>query len=246
MRSRSLSGSLASRLRTRWTAQRWRSEAGQHCSIALVSPGAPAATTNSGAPSPRPIRSRPSASQSSCDSRIPSITESSTRSPCSVTPGDQHALLGPVRANRQEDRVQEQRRQLDLVKVAALELLEALPEHLADALSGRLRELPQPRLFAERLDVAHRQPPDERADHHRPQRLRAQHLRAARKQLRDERLGRRPDLRDLDLELALERLHPARPKAVAQPRVIVAQPTLIVRPALVARPAKPGVELVLH
>jgi hypothetical protein len=40
-------------------------------------------------------------------------------------------------------------------------------------------------------------PPDERADHHRPQRLCSQHLRAARKQLRDERLGGLPDLRDL-------------------------------------------------
>jgi hypothetical protein len=38
------------------------------------------------APSPRAIRSRPSSSQCSCDSRIPSITESSTRSPCSVKP----------------------------------------------------------------------------------------------------------------------------------------------------------------
>ena len=41
---------------------------------ALISPGAPSATTKSGAPSPRAIRSLPSASQSSCDSRIPSIT----------------------------------------------------------------------------------------------------------------------------------------------------------------------------
>jgi hypothetical protein len=88
-------------------------------------------------------------------------------------------------------------------------------------------------------------PPDEGADHHRPQRLGAQHLRAARKQLRHERLGGLPDLRDLHLELALQRLHPARAKAVAQPAAEVAQPALIVRPALIARPAKPGVELVL-
>jgi putative transposase len=54
--------------------QCWRSEAGQHCSLALISPGAPSATINSGAPSPRAIKSRPSESQSSCDSRIPSIT----------------------------------------------------------------------------------------------------------------------------------------------------------------------------
>jgi hypothetical protein len=75
-------------------------------------------------------------------------------------------------------------------------------------------------------------------DHHRPQRLCAQHLGAAREQLRDERLGGLPDLRDLDLELPLQRLHLAGAKAIAQP-------SLIIRPALVARPAQPGVELVL-
>jgi hypothetical protein len=41
-------------------------------------------------------------------------------------PGDQHSFLGPVRADREEDRVEEQRRQLDVVEVAALELLEPL------------------------------------------------------------------------------------------------------------------------
>src|ERR687891_106475 len=127
MRSRSRSGSLASRLRTRWTAQCWRSEAGQHCSTALISPGAPSATIKSGAPSPRAIRSLPSASQSSCDSRIPSITESSTRSPRSLKPqATSTPSLGPSGADRQEDRVEEQRRQLDVVEVAALELLKAL------------------------------------------------------------------------------------------------------------------------
>jgi hypothetical protein len=65
------------------------------------------------------------------------------------------------------------------------------------------------------------------------------------KQLRDERLGRLAHLRDLDLQLALQRLHPARAKPVAQPRVIVAQPALMRRPALIARPPEPGVELVL-
>jgi hypothetical protein len=161
-------------------------------------------------------------------------------------PGDQHALLGPVGPDREEDRVAEQRRQPDVVEVAAPQLLEALPELAADPRGGRLRQLPQPRLLAQRLDVAHRQPPDERADHHRPKRLRAQHLRAARKQLRDERLGRLPDLRQLDLELPLERLHPAGAKAVAKSRVVVAQPALIVGPALIARATEPGVELVLH
>ncbi len=63
--SRSRSGSLAYRLRARCTQQRWRSDAGQQCSIALVSPGAPSATISVGAPRPRAIRSRPRACQSS-------------------------------------------------------------------------------------------------------------------------------------------------------------------------------------
>src|SRR5215216_3574367 len=105
--------------------------------------------------------------------------------------------------------------------------------------------LPSP-AFAHSDSMSRIDSPDERADHHRPQRLGAQHPRAARKQPGDERLGGLPDLRDLDLELALERLHLARAKAVAQPRVKVAQPALTRRPALIARPAEPGVELVLH
>jgi hypothetical protein len=160
-------------------------------------------------------------------------------------PGHQHALLGPVRADRQEDRVEEQRRQLDVVEGAALELLEALPELGADPLGGRLGQLPQPRLLAQRLDVAHRQPPDERADHQRPQRLRAQTFVLHGNSFETNGPGGLPDLRELDLELPLGGLHPARAKAVAQPRVIVTQPALMLGPALVARPAQPGVELVL-
>ena len=45
---------------------------------------------------PRAIRSRPSAGQSSCDSRIPSITESNTRSPCSLKPQGSSPSLGPL------------------------------------------------------------------------------------------------------------------------------------------------------
>jgi hypothetical protein len=66
------------------------------------------------------------------------------------------------------------------------------------------------------------------------------------KQLGDERLGRLPDPRDLDPELALERLHPARAKPVAQAIPVVAQTALMRRTALIARPPEPRVELVLH
>jgi hypothetical protein len=60
----------------------------------------------------------------------------------------------------------------------------------------------------------------------------------AREQLRDERLGRLADLRDLDPQLALRRLHVPGPEPVALARRAV-------RPALVAGPAEPRVELLL-
>jgi hypothetical protein len=160
-------------------------------------------------------------------------------------PGHQHALLGSVRADRQERGVQEQRRDLDVVEVAAPERLKALAQLAADPRGGRLGELAEPGLLAQRLDVAHRQAAHERADHHRLQRLGPQQLGAAREQLGHERLGRLAHLRHLDLELALGRLQPARPKPVAQPAPVVAQPTLVVGPALVASAAQPGVELIL-
>ena len=68
---------------------------------------------------------------------------------------------------------------LRVVEVAALERLKALPELAADARRGRLRELPEPGLRAERLDVTRQQSPDERANDHRLERLGAKQLRAA-------------------------------------------------------------------
>src|SRR3954451_1858974 len=108
----------------------------------------------------------------------------------------------PFGADGEEGGVQEQRRDANLVEVAPLERLEALAQLLADPRCGRLRELAQPGLLAQRLDVAHRQATHEGADHHRPQRLGAKHLGAALKEPRDERLGGLADLRGLDLELA--------------------------------------------
>ena len=64
-------------------------------------------------------------------------------------------------------------------------------------------------------------------------------LRAPREQLGHERLGRLADLRDLDRELALGRLHPPRAKPVAQ------SPAAASRPALIAGATQPRVELVL-
>jgi hypothetical protein len=64
-------------------------------------------------------------------------------------PGHQDTLFGAVRADGEEDRVEEQRRQLDPIEVASLELLESLPELGADPLGGRLGQLAEPRLLAE-------------------------------------------------------------------------------------------------
>jgi hypothetical protein len=48
-------------------------------------------------------------------------------------PRDQHALLGPLAADSQKGGVEQQRRQLDVVEVAAPELLKALAQLGADA-----------------------------------------------------------------------------------------------------------------
>ena len=71
-------------------------------------------------------------------------------------PGHEHALLGPVRTHRQEHRVEEQRHDLDVVEVTAGEVLIALPELLADPRRGRFGQASEPRLGAQRLNVAHR------------------------------------------------------------------------------------------
>jgi len=52
------------------------------------------------------------------------------------SPGDQHALLGPVGSHRQVGRVEEQRHQVEVVEVAAFERLIALAELLADPRDG--------------------------------------------------------------------------------------------------------------
>jgi hypothetical protein len=63
---------------------------------ALISPGAPSATTSIGAPSPRAMRSLARASQSSCNSHIPRHTPTRTRSPSSVKPQAQRTpSFGP-------------------------------------------------------------------------------------------------------------------------------------------------------
>src|SRR3954470_13587406 len=144
----------------------------------------------------------------------------------------------PFGADGEEGGVQEQRRDANLVEVAPLERLEALAQLLADPRCGRLRELAQPGLLAQRLDVAHREAAHEGADHHRLQWLGAQQLGPARKQRRDERLGRLADLRDLQRQFALGGLQPPRPIPVAQPRRRFGA-------TLIARAAQPRLELLL-
>jgi len=160
-------------------------------------------------------------------------------------PGAKHAFLRPLRPDVEEDRIQEQRHEPHLVEVAALEGLEALAELGADPRRGRLRELAEPRLLAERLDVSHRESANERSDHHRLQGPGAKQLRRVREERGDERLRGLAHLRDLDLEFALGGLHAPGAIAIAQSRVEVAKPALVVGSALVAGAAEPGVELVL-
>jgi hypothetical protein len=56
--------------------------------------------------------------------------------------------LGPVRADGEKDRVDEQRCEVDVVEVAALEGGEALAQLAADPSGGRLGQLPKPGLLA--------------------------------------------------------------------------------------------------
>ena len=156
------------------------------------------------------------------------------------SPGADHALLRAARADRQVDRVEEQHDQVDVVERAATERLEPLVQLRADRRHGRLRGLPEPGLFAQRLDVAHRQAAHEPADHQRLQRVGPQQPLAVplREQLRDERDRRLADLRDLDPQLTLPGLQVARAEPVALPR-----PRL--RLALIASATQPGIELLL-
>jgi hypothetical protein len=71
-------------------------------------------------------REGPSASQSSCDSHPQHHRQQHPLALLGEARRHQHALLGPVGPDGEEDGVEEQRRHLDVVEVAALELLEAL------------------------------------------------------------------------------------------------------------------------
>jgi hypothetical protein len=65
--------------------------------------------------------------------------------------------LGPSGTDREKHGVQEQGCEVDVVAIAAPERFEALAQRGADPRGGRLRQLPEPGLLAQRLDVAHRQ-----------------------------------------------------------------------------------------
>ena len=54
---------------------------------------------------------------------------------------------------------------MDVIEIAALERSEPVTQFAADPCGGRLRQLPEPGLLAQRLDIAHSQATHERADH---------------------------------------------------------------------------------
>src|SRR4051812_35009844 len=97
--------------------------------MALISPGAPSATISIGAPSPRAIRSRPSASPVFVSLAHPQHhRQEHALARFGEAPGDQHALLGPARTHGEEGGVEKERRELDVVEVAALEGFKALAQ----------------------------------------------------------------------------------------------------------------------
>src|SRR5437764_4036377 len=156
------------------------------------------------------------------------------------SPGADHALLRAAGTDRQIDRVEEQHDEVDVVERAATERLKPLAQLRTDRRDCRLRGAAEPCLFAQRLDVAHRQATNERADHQRLQRVRPQQPLAVplREQLGDERDRRLSDLRNLDPQLTLPGLQMPGTESVALRR-----PRL--GPALVASAAKPLLELIL-
>jgi hypothetical protein len=118
--------------------------------------------------------------------------------------------LGPSGRTERKTASKELRRQLDVVEVAAPELLKALAQFLADARCGRLGQLPEPACShsdsTSRIDSPRTNAPITIAFNG-----------SVRKQLRAtrEQLG----LRDLQLKLPLGGLHLPGAKAVAGGRV---------------------------
>jgi hypothetical protein len=107
-------------LRARWTQQRWRSEAGQHCSIALVRPG--------GAVADDEHRRAEAAGDQVAAERLPVLVrlahaehhrEQHALAFFGESPGEQDAFLGAVGADGEEGGVAEQRHQAEVVEVAA-------------------------------------------------------------------------------------------------------------------------------
>jgi hypothetical protein len=107
----------------------------------LVNPEAPSATIKSGAPGA-------AGDQIACE-RQPVLVGLAH----AEHHRQQHAL--PFFAEPPVGRVEKQRHEVNVVEVAAFERLIALAQLLAHPRGGRLRQLPQPRLLAQRLDVAH-------------------------------------------------------------------------------------------
>jgi hypothetical protein len=161
-------------------------------------------------------------------------------------PGDQHALLGPVGADREKDRVQEQRRHLDVVEVAALERLKALAQLGADPLGGRLRQLPEPAFShsdsMSRIDSPRTNAPITIARSGSVRNTFLLHGNSL--QTNDSAASRTCAISTSSSPSSVCTLRGAKP--VAQAVSVVAQPALMRRPALIARPPQPRVELILN
>src|SRR5579875_301392 len=207
--------------------------------MVLISPGAPSETISCGQGSPRLVRSRASAVQPSSDSRIPSITAKSTRSPVWLIP-QAHSTpsVAPegrtgrwiASRNNATSSMPDRSRAMNAAKrsLSSLQIRDAVDFEIcpspASSHSDSVSRIDSPRTNAP-ITIAF-------------ERLGAQEPLAAREQLGHERLGGLADLRDLDADRPLGALHPSLAKPVALTRRRL-------RPALVACSPKPGIELVL-
>ena len=159
--------------------QRCSSALGHSSRAAFHSPGAPSATISAGARSPRsmqvaaegePVLVALAAAQRQPEQHLAALQRDA--------PGDQHALGRlVVGAQLQIQRVQEQVDEVVLVEPALAPAPVALARVLADPRDGRLADHRLVEGLLQRgLDVAHRQPAQERADDQRLQRVRARHV----------------------------------------------------------------------
>ena len=199
------SGSLAVTLRSACTVQRCSSAAGHSSLTAFHRPGAPSATTmgrraqaaiDEVAPERQPgVEAPPAGAEPQSEQDLSALQRDAPR--------DEHALGGlVVGVQLQVDRVQEAVDDVVLLEPALAPAPVALPGVLQDPRDGRARrDRLVEGLLKHGLDVARRQPAQERADHQRLQRVGTRHVLAQQPRL-EAQLRRVANPRALELDRA--------------------------------------------